>query len=295
MPRSADLNHDLLAIVGPTAGGKTDFALEYASRHPAEVISVDSRQVYRDLSVGTAAPRETRGVPHHLIGFLDPRESYSAAAFAMDARALIADIRRRGKEPVLAGGTGFYFRALTEGLAPLPPADPDVRAELKRRAEARGRAALHQELGRVDPEAAARIPANNIQRLIRALEVYRLTGKPLSQWHREHQISQNEPRLRVHAIGLDPGRDELARRISTRCAWMLENGMIEETEAALAAGVPTQAPGLSGVGYPRVIAHIRGELSRAETLRLMIQDTRQYAKRQRTWFRHQMEVEWKTS
>jgi len=222
------MQEEILAIVGPTASGKTELALRLARERKAEIISVDSRQVYRFLSVGTAkptgkwgpisqSPRQAigrgpsnqttatmgpppatagddgtktyfvEGIPYHLVDFQDPIERFSAADFVTLARSKIAEIRARGKTPMLVGGTGLYFKALTEGLAPLPPADPALRAELRAVADREGRPHLHKELARVDPESAAKIPANNIHRVIRALEVYKLTGKPISAWHKEHQ------------------------------------------------------------------------------------------------------------
>jgi len=240
----------------------------------------------------------------------------------------VADIQARGKTPIFVGGTGLYFKALTEGLADLPPADMAIRKRLAEEAESIGRPALHQRLAAIDPEAAKKIPANNIQRLIRALEVYEITGKPISQWHREHQDSGPSSALRAPSpdsgegksdtalpspsmgeggqrpdegeplsltfIGIDIPRDELNHRIESRCRTMLEEGMIEETQALLANGVSETCPALTGLGYPRVIAYLKGTLSKDECLHLLIQDTRQYAKRQRTWFRHQLpNVEWK--
>jgi len=330
-----------LAIVGPTASGKTDLGLRLAREQNAEIISVDSRQVYKYLSVGTAKPMGpppeaagddemgtsiVEGIPYHLVDFLEPDKHFSAADFVRLATEKIGDIRARGKKPIFVGGTGLYFKALTEGLAPLPPADSDTRTRLKKEAEHFGRAALHARLSAVDPEAAVKIPPNNIQRLIRALEVYELTGKPISEWHREHTnavipaqavplttggqsrpISSKEwdgtqniglgPDLHrgdvnLHFIGLDPGREELHRRIETRCRAMIAGGMIEETQALLSKGFSETCPALSGLGYPRIIAHLKGTLSKEECLALLIQDTRQYAKRQRTWFRHQLSVKW---
>jgi tRNA dimethylallyltransferase len=277
-----------LAIVGPTASGKTELALKLAKEQNAEIISVDSRQVYKYLSIGTAKPQETAGIPYHLIDFLEPDRSFSAADFVHLATEKMNEIRIRGKAPIFVGGTGLYFKALTEGLALLPPANSTVRNRLKQEADEKGRAGLHARLTKVDPEAAAKIPANNIQRTIRALEVYEVTGKPISAWHREHQKAG----LPLKFMGIDPGREELHRRIEARCRLMLSGGMIEETQTLLSQGFSETCPALSGLGYPRVIAFIKGKLSKEKCLELLIQDTRQYAKRQRTWFRHQLPVIW---
>jgi tRNA dimethylallyltransferase len=301
-----------LAIVGPTASGKTDLALRLANEQNAEIISVDSRQIYKYLSIGTAKPLETRGIPYHLIDFLEPDKPFSAADFLRLANEKLKGIQARGKTPIFAGGTGLYFKALTEGLADLPPADSAVRDRLKKEADEKGRAGLHARLSEIDPDAASKIPANNIQRVIRALEVFELTGKPISEWHREHKQTDNKvvfpakagiqnhglgPDLhrgdvKINFIGLDPGREELIHRIETRCQQMMSGGMIEETQDLLQKGFSESCPALSGLGYPRIIAFLKGKLSKDECLALLIQDTRQYAKRQRTWFRHQFDVKW---
>jgi len=283
-----------IAVVGPTASGKTEAGLALARKLNGEIISVDSRQVYRGLPIGTAQPFQSE-IPYHLIGFLDPKDIFSAADFAEKADTWIEDIQARGKTPILVGGTGFYFRALLEGLAPLPAADETIRQRLRTEAQKIGRPALHERLRKVDPEAAKKIPANNIQRLIRALEVFELSGKPISAFHHEHQAAMlaRKKKRAFKLIGLDPGKEVLEQRITQRSAWMLEHGMIEETRALLKKGYPENCPGLSGLGYPNVIAFLKGQITRESLLTKLIQDTRQYAKRQRTWFRNQMEVQWK--
>jgi tRNA dimethylallyltransferase len=298
------MDFSITAIVGPTAAGKTTWALQLAREQNGEIISVDSRQVYRELTVGTAKPPGTwtsvyavEGIPYHLVDFLDPRDAFSAAAFARRSDETIQDILRRGKKPILAGGTGFYLKALRDGLAPMPPADDALRKKLFTLSQEKGRLFLHQQLAAVDPEAAQKIPFNNIHRVIRALEVYRLSGQPLSVWHAEHQqhLRDHPGKYRFRILGLDPGMAELARRIETRCKAMLEQGMIEETQGLLKRGAAENCPGLSGLGYPRVVSYLKGLMTKTELLRLLIQDTRQYAKRQRTWFKTQLEVAWKES
>lgn len=286
----------ILAIVGPTASGKTELALEIAARESGELISVDSRQVYRELAIGTAKPSGqwtkghyfVQGIPYHLLDIWEPDRVFSAANFLDLVVPLIEKIQKRGKKPILVGGTGLYFKALMGGLAPLPTADPALREKLKADADKRGREHLHRTLAAVDPESARKIPANNIQRLVRALEVYTLTGKPISQLHEEHK--REGPSLVFH--GIDLGREALLKRIEARCRGFLQQGMIEETEALLAKGIPEKAPALTGLGYPRVMEYLQGALTQDECLALLIQDTRQYAKRQMTWFRHQHEVRW---
>jgi tRNA dimethylallyltransferase len=293
----------LLAVVGPTAAGKTAYGLQLARDQAGEIISVDSRQVYKFLSIGTAKPLgvwrgdvyEVEGIPYHVVDIWDPGEPFTAAEFVRVAQAKISEIEQRGHQPILVGGTGLYFKALSEGLARLPPRDEGLRSELRAIADSQGRAHLHAELAKVDPQAAARIPANNIQRVLRALEVHRLTGKPITEWHQEHQARRPEQGLTLKFIGIDPGPDSLKQRIAERSAAMLENGIIEETERLINQGYAPDCAALTGLGYPRVIAYLSDLLTKDQLLNALIQDTRQYAKRQRTWFRNQFEVSWKTS
>ncbi len=301
----------ILAIVGPTASGKTDLALKLAVSKNAELISVDSRQIYKHLSVGTAKPEGTwtngtysvQDIPYHLLDIWDPARPFSAADFVRLCTEKISEIQKRGKQAILVGGTGLYFKALSEGLAPLPPADPMIRARLKREAEEKGRAHLHHRLSKIDPEAALKIPANNIQRLIRALEVFELTGKPISEWHKEHSSRLSSPAADkpssptvagggLNFVGIDIPRPELVKRIERRSQAMIRDGMVEETKALLERGYGERSPALTGLGYPRILSYLKGILSKDECLTLLIQDTRQYAKRQMTWFRHQLPVQW---
>jgi tRNA dimethylallyltransferase len=292
----------LIGIVGPTASGKTDFGLRLAQERAGEIISVDSRQVYRGLSVGTAKPKgiwekelyHVQGIPYHLVDIWDPSEPFTAAHFVRLAAEKITEIQKRGKTPILVGGTGLYFKALLEGLAPLPPRDEALRTKLRAVADEKGRPFLHAELAKVDPEAASRIPPNNIQRVLRALEVHALTGKPISLWHEEHQSSlkSRPPAYSIEMIGIDLPREELQLRIEERCVAMLDNGMIEETEALLDKGLAPDCPALTGLGYPRIVAYLNGSLEEDHLADALIGDTRQYAKRQMTWFRNQFNVDW---
>jgi tRNA dimethylallyltransferase len=284
-----------LAIVGPTASGKTELGLRLAQEQNGEIISVDSRQVYRHLSTGTAKPIGqwthhylVRGIPYHLVDLLNPDQRFSAADFVRLAEDAVKHIGARGKTPIFVGGTGLYYKALAEGLAALPEANPEFRMRLHKEAKEKGREALHKKLQKIDPESAKKIPANNIQRLVRALEVYELTGKPISQWHRNHK-KKGTP---LKFIGIDLGREALVRRIEARARGMMEKGMIAETEKLLKQGYLETCPALTGLGYPRIVSLLKGKLSKEECLRLLIQDTRQYAKRQMTWFRHQLPVQW---
>jgi tRNA dimethylallyltransferase len=237
------------------------------------------------------------GIAVHLVDIHDPNDPFTAADFVRLASAAITEIRSRNVEPILVGGTGLYFRALSEGLAELPPRDEALRAQLRARADQEGRAALHAELARVDPVAAGKIPANNIQRVLRALEVFHLTQKPISAWHAEHQRDQkNKPSaFPMKMIGIELDKSELHRRIAQRCAQMVADGIIDETRALLAQGYSPNCPALTGLGYPRVIQFLNGKLTREQMQHFLEQDTRQYAKRQVTWFKHQAEVQWNRS
>jgi tRNA dimethylallyltransferase len=297
-----NLNKSILAVVGPTASGKTDLGLRIAKERNGEIVSVDSRQVYRHLSVGTAKPQGVwsnstymvKDIPYHLVDIWEPSEAFTAAHFVRLASEKIADIQQRGKLPLLVGGTGLYFKTLLEGMAELPHADPVLRLKLRAVADEKGRPYLHEQLAKVDPTAAKSIPPNNIQRVMRALEVHTLTGKPISVWHQEHQerLKKHAPAYDLQMIGIDLPKEELHLRIEDRCIAMLENGMIEETEALLAKGIAPDCPGLTGLGYPRVVAYLDGSLDGDHLSDAMIGDTRQYAKRQMTWFRNQFDVDW---
>jgi len=275
----------LVALVGPTAGGKTELALALAPELEAEIVSVDSRQVYRRLDVGTAKPdRAARAaVPHHLLDVVEPDEPYDAACFARDARAAVADVLARDRNVLLVGGSGLYLRALTDGLCPAPPADAEVRAALAGELAVRGVGALHDELRALDPEAAARIAARDAVRICRALEVQRLTGRPLSEWQRAHGFADRPYDVLVQV--LCPSPDQLELRIALRCEAMWEGGLLAETEAVLAAGFSPELRPLQAIGYREAQAYLRGALDRGQAVERMRIATRQYAKRQRTWFR----------
>ena len=274
-------------LMGPTAAGKTEAALALARALGGEVVSVDSAQVYRGMDVGTAKPSpEVRAeVAHHLIDILEPEESYSAARFRREALEAVAAIAARGRLPVLAGGTMLYFRALEQGLAPLPEADAEVRAAIAAEAAERGWAALHAELARVDPEAAARIHPNDPQRIQRALEVWRLTGRPLSAWLAEARAAP--PPFRAVRVVLAPAdRAELHRRIAARLEAMFDAGFVEEVARLRARPGLTRAhPSMRAVGYRQVWDHLEGRWDAAEMRARALYATRQLAKRQLTWLR----------
>ena len=274
-------------LLGPTASGKTAVALALAERFAAEIVSVDSAQVYRGMDIGTAKPDPATlaRVPHHLVDILEPTESYSAGRFRADAERAIAAIERRGRLPIVAGGTMLYFRALMGGLAELPPAQPQVRAHIEARAAEQGWPRLHAELARLDPGSAARIEPTDAQRIQRALEVHYHTGRPLSEHHREATAAPAD--IEALALSLEPSeRAVLHQRIAQRFRAMLEAGLVEELEAlrarfALQAGLPS----MRTVGYRQAWETLEG-LAPAVTLEARgIAATRQLAKRQLTWLR----------
>ena len=295
---SIDFRPPVIAIMGPTASGKTAFAVECARALDGEIISVDSALVYRGLDIGAAKPtlEERRGVPHHLIDVRDPWEPCSAAEFAIDARAALDAIAARGRLPILAGGTGLYFQALLRGLSAMPAADPDVRAQLAHEAGHRGWAALHADLTQVDPEAARRIHATDAQRIQRALEVYRLTGRPISALQRE---APRRLPYRVLKLVLAPAdRAVLHGRIARRFDAMLRAGFLAEVEALRAQPrlrdhpAPLDLPALRAVGYRQAWEHLDGATSADVFVERAIAATRQLAKRQLTWLRGELDARW---
>ncbi|MGQ0701782.1 MAG: tRNA (adenosine(37)-N6)-dimethylallyltransferase MiaA [Gemmatimonadales bacterium] len=270
-------------IVGPTAIGKTAVALALAAHLPIEVISADSRQIYRRLDIGTAKPtrRERQRVPHHGIDLVEPGTRYSAGHFAREAAGWIAEARRRGRLPVVVGGTGLYIRALAEGLFEEPPLDPDRRRALEHWIGSLEPADLVRWAGRLDPGFAG----GGRQRAVRAIEIALLTGRPLSGWHRRTPAAAT---LTPWYLRLAAPRAVLAQRIRTRTEEMLRRGLIEEVAAVLSEGLPADAPGLTGVGIRQAVDYLHGRLSRERVADAIVTATRQYAKRQETWFRHQL-------
>ena len=274
----------LLCLMGPTASGKTDLAIELARARDCELVSVDSALVYRGLDIGAAKP----DYPHHLMDIRDPAQPYSAADFAADARRVVADISARGRTPLLVGGTMLYFKAFLEGLADMPAADPAIRREIEREAAERGWPWLHAQLAQVDPEAAARIHPRHSQRLGRALEVYRASGIPLSQWQAgAPQQELPAQRYRVVQLAICPAdRAELHRRIAARFEQMLAVGLLAEVEALYRRGdLEPDLPALRAVGYRQLWQHLEGECSLEEAAQRAVAATRQLAKRQLTWLR----------
>ncbi len=281
--------HPLIVLAGPTASGKTDLAVALAEKIGAEIVSADSRQVYRRLDAGTAKPssEQRAHVRHWLLDCADPSETFDAARWAKEASSAIADIRARGKIALVCGGTGLYLRALLEGLSPLPPRDESLRARLHAEAESLGREALHARLATADPEAAAGIPPANLQRVLRALEVLELTGKPISEHWREGRDGGMKATLALR-MDLTP---ELSReRIEARARAMWP-GLLAEVKALVPAALTGAEPGFTSLGYREALACARGEMAEDEGLAKLISGTLAYAKRQRTWFRNQLDAE----
>jgi tRNA dimethylallyltransferase len=282
----------LVFIVGPTGVGKSAVALRLAEARGGEIISCDSMQVYRGFDIGTdkPSPEDRARVPHHLIDVADAGTQFNAADFAARALDTIAAIRARGRLPLVVGGTGLYFKALEDGLFPGPGRDEAVRLALDAEARINGPERLWERLAAVDPEYAARTGRRDRVRIIRALEVHALTGRPLSDHFR-----QTESRLRnehLVKIGLDRPRADLYRRIEERVDRMFERGLIEETRALLARGVPDSAAPFKALGYKHVLRVLRGEFGPPEAAALTKIDTRHFAKRQTTWFRKMADVQW---
>ena len=288
-----------IAVMGPTASGKTAFAIELARRFDGEVVSVDSALVYRGLDIGAAKPdlAERAGVAHHLLDVRQPWQPYSAAEFAADAREAIDGIVARGGLPLLVGGTGLYFRALLQGLAPMPEADGALRAALAAEAGERGWAAMHAELARVDPDAAVRIRPGDAQRIQRALEVFRLSGRPISAWQRDPP----PPRLPLKVLKLvlaPAGRAVLHERIARRFDAMLDAGFLDEVRQLRALPplrahpAPMELPAVRAVGYRQAWEHLDGASTPGEFRDRGVFATRQLAKRQLTWLRGELDARW---
>lgn len=280
----------LLCIVGPTASGKTELAVDVCGRVGGEVVSADSVQVYRGFDVGSGKPTaaERAKTPHHVVDVLDPHEAIDAAAYAKLAERAIADVRSRGKIPVLCGGTFFWVRALVMGLVDAPAADAEIRARHRAIVEAKGRLALHEELARVDPTSASRLHPNDVVRVSRALEIQELSGRPMSEWHAEHGF--RERRLPAAFVGVTTTPDELTARITARAQAWLAHGWIEEVERLVAEGHGETRP-MSSVGYREVRAFLAGALPREALLDAIVQSTRIFTRRQRTWLKS-AGVEW---
>jgi tRNA dimethylallyltransferase len=284
----------IIAIVGPTAIGKTSISLQIADDFLGEIVGVDSMQVYRYMDIGTAKPtlQERAKTPHHLIDIADPDEEYTVGRYVKDAETAIRAIWRKGNIPLLVGGTGLYLRGLLNGLSELPAIPPVVRRNLQKELENNvdSRRRLYEMLQQFDPESAARIHPHDTQRLLRALEIYRATGIPWTD-----HLSRKNPNLtfsKVLRIGLTCDRDMLYDRINKRVHQMIRQGLVEEVEGLLARGYHGDLKSMQSIGYRHVVKFLRGLWTKQRTLELLARDTRHYAKRQYTWFRNDPEVQW---
>jgi tRNA dimethylallyltransferase len=282
----------VLAVLGPTATGKSALGMALAERYGGEIINCDSTAVYRGFDIGTdkVPVDEQRGIPHHLIDIAEPTEVYTAAQYARDAERVIRDLHRRGKLPILVGGTGFYYRALVRGLFPGPGADEALRARLDAIAERRGPERLHRLLARVDPSSAARIMPRDRKRLVRALEVYFATGKPLT----DHFSDTRSPIADCEAIAvaLKISTELTAQRVARRVDQQFARGIVDEVRGLLARGVPADARPFGGLVYRQVMDLLRGVRGEADTRALIVQENRRYARRQLIWFRKEPNLMW---
>ena len=284
--------HPVLSIVGPTASGKSELALYLAEQFDGEIVNYDSVQVYRYLDIGTAKPSmaDRSRVPHHMVDIREPSEVFTAGDYQREARSVLEQIRDRRKIPILAGGTGLYLRALTEGLFNGPSRSLYWRSRLETIAGRKGREHLHRLLVRLDPRAAARIAPRDMPKVIRALEVRLETGKALSE-HLDKKPWQPLMGFNVCLLGLNPLREDLYRRIDERVVRMFDAGLVQEVRQLLARGIPKSAKPFEAIGYRRVLADI-DSCNLEETILMTQRDTRHYAKRQMTWFRKLPDVKW---
>ena len=278
----------VVVVLGPTGSGKSELAERLAAAMGAEIVNADSMQVYRGMDIGTAkpSPAAVARIPHHLLDIVPPDVNYSAARFRRDAAVAISEIDRRGGKPILVGGTGLYIRALLQGLVDAPSCDDGFR----RRLEGVAGGELLRRLAEVDPETAARLHPNDRVRIVRALEVFHQTGRPMSAVRTEHGFSGAF--YETLKIGIRVGREELYRRIERRVDGMLEAGLVEEVRSLLAAGYDRKCKSMRAIGYKEIAAYLSGEVTLNEAVSLIKRDTRRYAKRQMTWFNRDDEIYW---
>ena len=281
----------ILALVGPTASGKTPLSLLLAGKLNGEIVSADSRQIYKHLDIGTAKPdkAELRSVPHHFINIRELHEEYNAGVYGEQARKTIVALQHRKKEPILVGGSGLYVRSVIDGFFEGPGKDPDLRSQLQERLERSGLLVMFDELKKVDPVSASRMKEVKSRQVLRALEVYYITGKPISRLHEEQR---KDPGLSFAQFAIDWDRKTLYERINARVEGMLQKGLVEEVESLLRSGYDRRLNALNTVGYKEVFQYLDGTLKYETMVNLIKQNTRRFAKRQLTWFRADPRIQW---
>jgi len=284
----------LIVICGPTGIGKTALSLSLAREFNGCIVGADSMQIYRYMDIGTAKPdaAELSSVPHYLVNVADPDEEFDAARYAKEGRAAVAEICASGKIPFIVGGTGFYVKAILHGLFPASPVDPEIRKNIQDDLKAHDRDWLYDRLTVCDPEAASRIHPNDTYRVVRALEIYEITGSPMSKYQEQHGFMENPFKTLKFCLNMD--RDALYERINRRVDRMIEDGLLEEVKTLLRNGYSGDLKSMQSIGYRHMVAFINGEISWEETVYTLKRDTRHFAKRQLTWFRKDKEMLWKS-
>ena len=289
---SDSIKPKIYGVVGPTASGKTAYAIELAKKCGGEVISCDSMQIYRHMDIGTAKPTkdEMDGIPHHMIDIAEPWENYSVARFVTEARSCIDDVLARGRVPILCGGTGLYFDSVIKNIDFAEnESDPEYRSELQKAAEEHGNEYVHDMLKKVDPKSAEAVHPNNLKRVIRALEIYKTTGKTKTELDRE---SVRESLYNAEIYGLNRPREELYERINKRVDIMLENGLLDEVKNLLEMGISRDATSMQAIGYKELVEYFEGRCTLDAAIDKIKQESRRYAKRQLTWFKRNNEIIW---
>lgn len=289
---SDSIKPKIYGVVGPTASGKTAYAIELAKKCGGEVISCDSMQIYRHMDIGTAKPTkdEMDGIPHHMIDIAEPWENYSVARFVTEARSCIDDVLARGRVPILCGGTGLYFDSVIKNIDFAEnESDPEYRSELQKAAEEHGNEYVHDMLKKVDQKSAEAVHPNNLKRVIRALEIYKTTGKTKTELDRE---SVRESLYNAEIYGLNRPREELYERINKRVDIMLENGLLDEVKNLLEMGISRDATSMQAIGYKELVEYFEGRCTLDAAIDKIKQESRRYAKRQLTWFKRNNEIIW---
>jgi tRNA dimethylallyltransferase len=282
----------IIVVCGPTAVGKTSAAIDFAGIFNGEIISADSRQIYRYMNIGTAkpTPEQLAEIPHHIVDFIDPDQHFDARQFARTAHDIILKLIGKNQVPFIVGGTGLYIKALLNGLFEDNFSDSFVRGRLGIEADEYGKKALYERLLKIDPSTANRLHPNDVYRIIRALEVFEISGKPISAWHQEHQFS--DTRYCVLKLGIYLDREILYKRIDQRVDMMISEGLIEEVRAILKRGYSPDLKSMKAIGYSQVIDYLMGNCTLDQAVRTLKRDTRRYSKRQMTWFRADPEINW---